>query len=136
MQERYEMTVEELNVAYHEEFKCDLKSWKAEFVSIESFLKYSCSADIRNDKIVLREAQKSSSTFQFLSRPQFSQFYGFAEGEKSKGSHTKSVTSRLAVHAMGEELYSNDIISEHIRKSGTAWEESSSPQAFQRDPSL
>lgn len=111
------MTVEQLNEAYHEEFKSDLKSWKAEFVSIESFLKYSCSADICNEKIVLREAQKSSSTLQYLSRPQFSQFYGFTEGEKSVKGVAYRVWRFEVSSAMSEGLYSNDIISEHIRKS-------------------
>ena len=104
------ISIDELVEEYKEEFKSDLKCWKAEFVSLESFLRHSCSAEIADGKVTLRVPSKAqTTTVQYLSHPQFSQFFGFTEEEKDKGVAYRVWRFEVS-SAIQEGLHSSDVI--------------------------
>ena len=109
---------------YEEKYKSDLKQWKEEFTNFGAFLKY----DVGSDVVVVGESVslcssvvsmsgKSSLPVQYLSKLQFSPFFGFSEGEQRH----KGVDYRIWLYevesAVSAGLHSEPVIVEQIRRS-------------------
>ena len=118
------LSLENLTEKYKEKYKIDLEQWKGAFVQFSTFIKYGCSGkiDIVNDDIVLTSKPKSGSSdaqsgsFQYISKPQFSQFYGFSDRDRGKGVPYRVWRFEVA-STIKEGLYSNEIVAEQIRRS-------------------
>ena len=109
--------VEESNQSY----KPALQKWKSHFVTLEAFLKIGCGTEIKGTRVVLANnstsivASPQSSVVRYLTRPQFSPFFGFGD-EKCKGVAYR--VWRFEVEsAIQENLHSHEVIAEQIRKS-------------------
>ena len=107
---------------YVEKYKSDLKQWKEEFTNFGAFLKYG----VRLDVVVVGESVslcssvvsksgKSSLPVEYLSKPQFSPFFVFSEGEQRH----KGVDYRIWRYEVESEvsagLHSEPLIVEQIR---------------------
>ena len=125
-----EPTVDKLASEYTARYKAPLQCFKAEFASVAAFLKYSCNLIIGGDGQISQAATPASSpgdfpaspastgspTLQYVSRPQFSPFYGFSEAEKGKGVPYRVWRFEVESTLRGG-LYSDEVISEQIRRS-------------------
>ena len=75
-----------------------------------------------NDDIVLTSKPKAGSSdaqsgsFQYISKPQFSQFYGFSDRDRGKGVPCRVWRFEVA-STIKEGLHSNEIVAELIRRS-------------------
>ena len=83
------LSFEDVSKMYLEKFKSDLKEWKGEFTNFGAFLKYGAGSDVVvvGESVLLcssvvSKSGKSSLPVQYLSKPQFSPFFGFSEGEQ------------------------------------------------------
>ena len=102
---------------YNEKFKPDLKMWKSRFVTIEAFLKIGCGVEISGTGVTLASnanstistsASPQSSMVRYLTRPQFSSFFGFSD-ERGKGVVYR--VWRFEVEsAIRENLHSHEVI--------------------------
>lgn len=118
------LPAENLAAKYKEKYKIDLEQWKGAFVQFSAFIKYGCSGklNIVNDDIVLASQSKSSSSdahsgaFQYISKPQFSQFYGFSERDRGKGVPYRVWRFEVA-STIKEGLHSQEIVAEQMRRS-------------------
>lgn len=117
------LPAENLAAKYKEKYKIDLEQWKGAFVQFSTFIKYGCSGklNIVNDDIVLAVQSKSGSSdaqsgaFQYISKPQFSQFYGFSERDRGKGVPYRVWKFEVA-STIKEGLHSHEIVAEQIRR--------------------
>lgn len=124
LQEKEEgLTLEEVQTEYKNRHKNDVEHFKTEFTTLEAFLKYRCKVKVSSGKFCLSNApQEPASTSNvpqtalLVSRPQFSQFYGFSDIDKLKGVPYK--VWRFEVDsALRGGLYSDQVIAEQIRRS-------------------
>ena len=113
--------VEQMVEQYNQSYKPALQKWKSHFVTLEAFLKIGCGAEIRGTRVVLANnstsivASPQSSVVRYLTRPQFSFFFGFGD-EKCKAVAYR--VWRFEVEsAIQENLHSHEVIAEQIRKS-------------------
>ena len=93
--------------------------WKSHFVTLEAFLKIGCGAEIKGSVFANNStsivASPQSSVVRYLTRPQFSSFFGFGD-EKCK--RVAYRVWRFEVEsAIQENLHSHEVIAEQIRKS-------------------
>ena len=111
----------ELVDEYKDRYKSAMKAFEGEFTSLGAFLKYRVKATLNNSsgKYSLSGATSNPSGPQPLymfSRPQFSQFFGFGEVDKSKGVPYR--VWRFEVNsAIQGGLYTSQVIAEQIRRS-------------------
>lgn len=114
----------ELVEEYKNRYKSDLKSFEEEFTSLGAFLKYRVKATINNnggEKYCLSATASASQSavvqpVHMVSRPQFSQFFGFGEVDKSKGVAYRVWRFEVNSAILGG-LYTNQVIAEQIRRS-------------------
>lgn len=93
-------------------------------MQLPTFIKYGCSGkiDIVNDDIVLTSKPKAGSSdaqsgsFQYISKPQFPQFYRFSDRDRGKGVPYRVWRFEVA-STIKEGLHSNEIVAEQIRRS-------------------
>ena len=125
VKECQELTIQELATKYEAKHEAKLENWKSEFVKIQTFLSLACGLNVVEDKVSLPvagashsgESSSKSQQLYYISRPQFSPFFGFAsDGDKQKG-----VVYRVWRHevesAIAEKIHSQEVISEQIRRS-------------------
>lgn len=116
------MEIVELDDEYKKTFKTELGAWKLHFVTCEAFLKMGCGAEVMETRVTLAKnspvtsnSTSPQSMVRYLTRPQFSSFFGFSD-ERGKG-----VTYRVwrfeVDSAIQEGLHSHEVIAEQIRKS-------------------
>lgn len=118
------LSFDDLSKAYVEKFKSDLVQWKKEFTNFGAFLKYSAGADlvVVEESVSLRSSAvskpgSSQLPVQYLSKPQFSPFFGFSEGEhKNKGVDFR-IWRYEVESAVSAGLHSEAVIVEQIRRS-------------------
>lgn len=120
-----DISTEDLVAEYKQQFKVDLEHWKSQFARIEAFLKHSCHVNVKDGVVNTRQVSALNSNVSsngkpavvhYVSRPQFSPFFGFTYGDKNKGVAYR--VWRFEVESAIEEgLHSNDVIAEQIRKS-------------------
>ena len=93
------LTIEQLAEEYERRHKSGVVCYKEAFVSLEAFLKYACGVNITAEgKLCLSTCStenvpsngkplraSASSALHLVSKPQFSPFFGFSDGDKSKG---------------------------------------------------
>jgi len=115
---------EDVSKVYVEKYKSDLKQWKEEFTNFGAFLKYGAGLDVVvvGESVslcssVVSKSGKSSLPVPYLSKPQFSPFFGFPEGEQRH----KGVDYRIWFYgvesAVSARLHSEPVIVEQIRRS-------------------
>lgn len=118
------LTFEDLSKIYGEKFKCGLKEWKAEFTNLGSFLKYGAGSNV---VVVVGESvslcpspsvKLGSNTVpvQYLSKPQFSQFFGFSDGEQRNKGVEYRIWRYEVQSALTAGLHSEGVIVEQIRR--------------------
>ena len=87
------LEMQELQEEYKNTFKSELATWKIHFMMLEAFLKMGCGAEIKETLVALAKnsstpVASNSTTPQsmvcYLTRPQFSSFFGFSD-ERGKG---------------------------------------------------
>ena len=81
------LSFEDVSKIYVKKYKSDLKQWKEEFTNFGAFLGYGSdvvvvAASVSLCSSVVSKSGKSSLPVQYLSKPQFSPFFGFSEGER------------------------------------------------------
>ncbi len=121
-----EFNIEELSKEYKERFKSELEQFKSEFASLNAFLKYACKINVNSDGSIklsmpaeptgIAAPSGNSPTVHYVSRPQFSPFYGFSETERGKGVPYRVWRFEVDSVIRGG-LYSSEVISEQIRRS-------------------
>ena len=116
------LELEEHVEEYKKTFKSELGTWKLHFVTCEAFLKMGCGAEVRETRVTLAKNSSvtlnptsSQSMVRYLTRPQFSLFFGFSD-ERGKGV-TYRVWRFKVDSAIQEGLHSHEVIAEQIRKS-------------------
>jgi len=94
------LSFEDVSKAYVEKYKSDLKQWKEQFTNFGAILKYGAGSDVAvvGESVslcssVVSKSGKSSLPVKYLSKPQFSPFFGFSEGEQRH----KGVDYRIGV---------------------------------------
>ena len=113
------MEIAELDDEYKKTFKTELGAWKLHFVTCEAFLKMGCGAEVMETRVTLAKnspvtsnSTSSQSMVRYLTRPQFSSFFGFSD-ERGKG-----VTYRVwrfeVDSAIHEGLHSHEVIATKI----------------------
>ena len=113
------LSFEDVSNAYVEKYNSDLKQWKEEFTNFGAFLKYGAGSDVVvvGESVslcssVVSKSGKSSLPVQYLSKPQFSPFFGFSEGEQRHWIWRYEVESAVTAG-----LHSEPVIVEQIRRS-------------------
>ena len=120
------MTIESIADAYSSKHGIGMKFWKEEFVSVKAYFTYGFQGvlEVSGDTVSLCKPsvcgavnnKPQPSVAQYFSRPQFSPFYGFSEGDKAKG-----VTYRVwrfeVDSAMKEGFHAEEVIAEQVRRS-------------------
>ena len=93
-----------------------MKLWKGEFVKVESYFVNACKAIVTQTKVKIKEQSKSvvSTALQHFAKPQFSQFFGFAQVDKGV---TYRVWRYEVESSLKQGIYSNEIITKQVRKS-------------------
>lgn len=97
-----------------------MKFWKEEFVNVKSYFTYGFRGvlDVCGDSVTLCKSttdKPQSGVTPYLSRLQFSPFYGFSEGEKSKGVSYR--VGRFEVEsAIKAGFYVEEVIAEQVRR--------------------
>lgn len=126
MREFKELSLQELADKYEAQHEVKLENWKSEFVRIQTFLTLACGLNVVGDQITLASPTGSSKQtdaaktqqLYYISRPQFSQFFGFSLDGESK---QKGVIYRVWRHevesAIADGIHSQEVISEQIRRS-------------------
>jgi len=109
---------------YVEKYKSDLKQWKEEFTNFGAFLKYGVGSDVVvvGESVslcssVVSKSDKSSLPVQYLSKPQFSPFFGFSEGEQQHKGVDYRIWRYEVESAVSAGLHSEPVIVEQIRRS-------------------
>ena len=109
---------------YVEKYKSDLKQWKEEFTNFGAFLKYGAGSDVVvvGESVslcssVVSKSDKSSLPVQYLSKPQFSQFFGFSEGEQRHKGVDYRIWRYEVESALSAGLHSEPVVVEQIRRS-------------------
>jgi hypothetical protein len=120
--------VAQLAEEYSTRYKCAIACYKAEFVSLEAFLKYACGVNIIDEKVCLSTSStniaswsekatgETSSSVHLVSKPQFSSFFGFSDGDKNKGV-AYNVWRFEVESVMKGAFYPDEVILEQIRRS-------------------
>ena len=118
------LSFEDVSNIYVEKFKSDLKQWKGEFTNFGAFLKYGAGSDVVvvDDSVLLRSSAvskpgTSSLPVQYLSKPQFSPFFGFSEGEQKHEGVDYRIWRYEVESAVSAGLHSEAVIVEQIRRS-------------------
>jgi len=118
------LSFEDVSKIYVEKFKSDLKQWKEEFTNFGAFLKYGAGSDVVvvDDSVSLRSSAvskpgTSSLPVQYLSKPQFSPFFGFSEGEQKHKGVDYRIWRYEVESAVSAGLHSEAVIVEQIRRS-------------------
>lgn len=118
------LRIDKLSDQYKEKHKVDLEFWKEEFSRLEAFLRYGCGATINGDIVSLSPVEPHASSkpgssgssqaqLQYISKPQFSPFYGFGS---DKGV-SYNVWRYEVKSATTDGFHANEVISEQIRRS-------------------
>ena len=109
---------------YVEKYKSDLKQWKEEFTNFGAFLKYGAGSDVVvvGESVSLcssavSKSGNSSLPVQYLSKPQFSPFFGFSEGEQPHKGVDYRIWHYEVESAVSAGLHSEPVIVEQIRRS-------------------
>ena len=122
------LTVAQLAEEYSTRYKCAIACYKAEFVSVEAFLKYVCGVNVIDEKVCLSTSStniasssekatgETSSSVHLVSKPQFSPFFGFSDGDKNKGV-TYNVWRFEVESVIKGAFYPDEVILEQIRRS-------------------
>ena len=118
------LSFEDVSKAYVEKYKSDLKQWKEEFTDFGAFLKYGAGSDVVvvGESVslcssVVSKLGKSSLPVQYLSKPQFSPFFGFSEGEQRHKGVDYRIWRYEVESAVTAGLHSEPVIVEQIRRS-------------------
>ena len=109
---------------YVEKYKSDLKQWKEEFMNFGAFLKNGVSSDVVvvGESVslcssVVSNSGKSSLPVQYLSKPQFSPFFGFSKGEQQHKGVDYRIWRYEVESAVSAGLHSEPVIVEQIHHS-------------------
>ena len=102
---------------YKGQYKADFREWKTKFVTFKTFLTLGCGATIGETGVTLskKNQPETSTMVRYLTRPQFSSFFGFSE-EKNKGVPYRVWRFEVDSATQGG-LHSAEVIAEQIRKS-------------------
>ena len=114
---------DELMEAYKDKHKSSIQAFKEEFASLGAFLRYRVAATVSGNKYRKSTSQPINNTgsaamnsVQLVSRPQFSQFFGFGDTEKGKGVPYRIWRYEVDSAVRGG-LYTDGLITEQIRRS-------------------
>ena len=118
------LSFEEVSKMYVEKYKSELKQWKEEFTNFGAFLKYGAGSDVVvvGESVslcssVVSKSGKSSLPVQYLSKPQFSPFFGFSEGEQQHKGVDYRIWCYEVESTMSAGLHSEPVIVEQICRS-------------------
>lgn len=111
------LEVAALTEQYKGQYKADLKEWKSKFVTFETFLTLGCGATIGETGVSSskKNQPESSTVVRYLTRPQFSSFFGFSD-DKNKGVPYRVWRFEVDSAIQGG-LHSAEVVAEQIRKS-------------------
>ena len=109
---------------YVEKYKSDLKQWKEELTNFGAFLKYGAGSDVvvvgqsvSLCSAVVSKSGKSSLPVRYLSKPQFSPFFEFSEGEQRQKGVDYRIWRYEVESAVSARLHSEPVIVDQIRRS-------------------
>ena len=118
------LSFEDVSKIYAEKFKSDIKEWKGEFTNFGAFLKYGAGSDVVvvGESVSLRSSPASKSgtsslPVQYLSKPQFSPFFGFSDGEQRHKGVDYRIWRYEVESSLAAGLHSEAVIVEQIRRS-------------------
>lgn len=118
------LSFEDVSKIYGEKFKSGLKESKEEFTNFGAFLKYGAGSEVVvvGETVSLRPSVAptsgtSSLPVQYLSKPQFSPFFGFSEGEQRHKGVDYRIWRYEVESAVSAGLHSEAVIVEQIRRS-------------------
>lgn len=115
------MTIDSIAESYASKYEGGMKFWKEEFVSTKAYFTYGFHGvlEVSGDTVTLCKSaadKPQPNVAPYLSRLQFSPFYGFSDGEKSKGVSYR--VWRFEVDSVLKEgFYVEEVIAEQVRRS-------------------
>ena len=116
------LSFEDVSKIYLERYKSDLKQWKEEFTNFGAFLQYGTGSDVVvvDEPVslcssVVSKSVKSSLPVQYLSKLQFSPFFGFSEGQERHKGVEYRIWHYEVESAQSAGLHSEPVIVEQIR---------------------
>lgn len=117
------LSFEDVSKIYVEKFKSDRIQWKDEFTNFGAFLKYGAGQNVvvGDNSVSLCSsaasmAGTSSLPVQYLSKPQFSPFFGFSKGEQKHKGVDYRIWRYEVESAVSAGWHSEAVIVEQIRR--------------------